>query len=68
VTARVWLASVDGVAVAGDSVWAIGHDGTLVEIDAASGRERHRWRRLAPLRDPTFTSAGGALAADGAGV
>jgi outer membrane protein assembly factor BamB len=68
VTARVRLAAVEGVAVGGDSVWALGRDGTLVEIDAASGRERHRWRRLAPLRDLTFTSAGGALAADRAGV
>jgi hypothetical protein len=68
VTARVRLAQVDGLAVAGESVWAIGHDGTLVEIDAASGRERHRWRRLAPLRDLTFTSSMNALAADRAGV
>jgi hypothetical protein len=58
------LTRVDGVTVVGDRVWAIGHDGTLVEIDAADGRERHRWRRLAPLRDISLDATTSPLVAD----
>jgi len=68
VTASVPLHAADGVAVHGGSAWAISHDGTLVELDAASGRERHRWRGLAPLGDSSFTFAASVLAPDRAGV
>jgi hypothetical protein len=64
VTAHVALASVDGLAPAAGNLWAIGHDGTLTQIDAASGRVRKRWPELAPLSDPT-TSSAKALVADG---
>jgi hypothetical protein len=68
VTARETLANVDGIAVTSGRVWTITHDGTLAELDAASARVRHRWRRLAPLSDPTYTYGTGVLAADRAGV
>ncbi len=68
VSAREPLANVDGVTVSSGTVWAISHDGTLAELDAASDRPRHRWRRLAPLSDLTFTYATSVLAADRAGV
>jgi putative pyrroloquinoline-quinone binding quinoprotein len=67
VTARVALASVDGLATAAGNLWVIGHDGTLTQIDAATGRVRQRWPRLAPLADPNTTGTK-ALVADGAGV
>ncbi len=68
VSPREPLANVDGVTVSSGTVWAISHDGTLAELDAASDRVRHRWRRLAPLSDPTFTYGTSVLAADRAGV
>jgi hypothetical protein len=67
VTARVALASVDGLATSAGNLWVIGHDGTVTRIDAASGRVRQHWPRLAPLADPN-TRATKALVADGAGV
>jgi hypothetical protein len=59
---------VDGVAVASGAAWAIDHDGTLLEIDAATARVRHRWRGLAPLGDPSFDWATHVLAPDRTGV
>jgi hypothetical protein len=68
VIAQVPSRRVDGVAVAAGSAWAIDHSGTLEEIDAASGRVRHRWPALAPLGDPSFDWATHVLAPDRAGV
>ena len=59
---RMPLRNVDGIAVARAAVWVIQHDGTVLEVDAATGRIARRWPQLAP------SSAGGssqhALAAD----
>jgi hypothetical protein len=67
VTARVTLTSVDGLAAGTETLWVLGHDGTLTQIDAASGRVRQTWPGLAPLSDPN-TRGTKALVADGAGV
>jgi hypothetical protein len=67
VTVRVALDSVDGLATAAGSLWVIGHDGTLTQIDAATGRIEKRWPKLAPLDNPE-TWGSKVLAADGAGV
>jgi hypothetical protein len=67
VTARLALSAVDGLATAGGNLWVIRHDGTLLRVDAASGRVRHRWPGLAPLADPE-TRGTKVLAADGDGV
>jgi hypothetical protein len=48
VTRRIDLANVDGVAQAGATLWAIQHDGTVVQLDAATGRIVRRWSQLAP--------------------
>jgi hypothetical protein len=66
-TASVTLASVDGLATAGEDLWALGHDGTVTRIEAADGRVRHRWPGLAPLSDPN-TSGTKALVADDGGA
>ncbi len=63
----VALPRVDGLAAAAGNLWAIGHDGTLTQIDRGTGRVRRRWPGLAPLADPN-TSATKALVADGTGV
>jgi hypothetical protein len=69
VTARIGLANVDGLAAAAGSLWALHHDGTLTQLDAASGRVRRRWPRLAPLSLADSTSWNAkALVADGAGA
>jgi hypothetical protein len=71
-TARVTVPgvnSVDGLAAAGGSVWALGHDGTVREVDAATGRVRRRWPQLAPLSLSDSTSMNtNALVADGTGA
>jgi hypothetical protein len=67
VTTRVALTSADGLATAAANLWVLGHDGTLTQIDAASGGIRQRWPGLAPLSDPN-TWGTKALVADGAGV
>ena len=67
VSARATLGSVDGLTAAGDNLWAIGHDGTLTQIDRAGGRIVQRWRGLAPLADPN-TRGTKVLAGDDAGV
>lgn len=69
VTARVPLATVDGMAAASGNLWVIGHDGTLTQIDAGNGRVRRRWPGLAPLSLSDSTSWNThALVADGTGV
>src|SRR3954468_18700508 len=68
ITAHIGVAStLDGLAPSPRSVWLLGHDGTVVQIDAKDARVRHRWPRLAPLSDPN-TNATKALAADAAGA
>jgi hypothetical protein len=67
VTARITLGGVDGLAAAGEHIWAIGHDGTLTQIDRVGRRVVNRWPGLAPLADPN-TRATKALAVDGGGV
>jgi hypothetical protein len=67
VTARVTLTSVDGLAAGTETLWVLGHDGTLTHIDAAGGRVRQSWPGLAPLSDPN-TRGTKALVSDGAGV
>ncbi len=47
-TGRIPLPSVDRVAVAEATLWAIQHDGTVAQIDAATGRIARRWPQLAP--------------------
>lgn len=64
-TQRIGLANVDQVAEAGGVLWVSQHDGTVVQVDAASGRVVRRWPSLAP------SDAGGdtpKLAADHDGV
>lgn len=64
-TQRIGLANVDQVAEAGTALWVIQHDGTVVQVDAATGRVVRRWPGLAP------SEAGGnpvKLAADQDGV
>jgi len=66
-TGSVALESIDGMAAAAGSLWVIGHDGTVTELDTATGRIRQRWPHLAPLADP-ITRATNVLSADSAGV
>ena len=47
-TGRIRLPNVDGVAVAGATLWVIQHDGTVAQIDAATWRIARRWPQLAP--------------------
>ena len=69
VTAHVALRTIDAMAAAAGSVWVLGHEGTLTQIDAANGDVRGRWPQLAPL---TLTDSVSwnteALVADGAGA
>lgn len=67
VTATVPIAGADAVVTGGGSLWALTHDGTVVQADPTSARVIQRHPRLAPLADPTSTGAK-ALAPDGAGV
>jgi hypothetical protein len=46
-TDRIDVPHLYGLAAAAGSTWGLGGDGTVVEVDAASGRVRHRWPRLA---------------------
>jgi DNA-binding beta-propeller fold protein YncE len=55
-TQRIGLANVDQVAEAGRVLWVIEHDGTVVQVEAASGRVVRRWPSLAPS-DATGESA-----------
>ena len=64
-TGRIPLPSVDRVAVAGTTLWVIQHDGTVAQIDAATGRIARRWPQLAPSdaggwSAPILADAGGA--------
>jgi hypothetical protein len=67
VSGRLALSSVDGLSTAAGSLWVMRHDGTLLHLDAATGRVRQRWPKLAPLADPE-TRGSKVLAPDGAGV
>jgi outer membrane protein assembly factor BamB len=46
-TRRVDVPHVYGLAAGGGAVWALGGDGTVVDVDAATGRVRDRWPRIA---------------------
>jgi hypothetical protein len=48
VSDRITFARTDGLALAGGTLWAVGHDGTVARIDAARARIEHRWPELAP--------------------
>jgi hypothetical protein len=45
---RLGLANVDAIAEARGTLWAIEHDGTVVQVDAPTGRVARRWPQLAP--------------------
>jgi hypothetical protein len=55
---------VDGVAEAGGVLWVAVQEGTIVEVDAATGRVIRRWHALAPSRG----APAGGLAADARGL
>lgn len=58
---RVDVRDVDAVAEAGGVLWAAVHDGTIVELDAATARVLRRWPALAPSDAPALAAdAGGA--------
>jgi YVTN family beta-propeller protein len=49
IRARVPINDSDGLAVGGASLWVVRHDGTVLRVDAASGRiARRQWPELAP--------------------
>jgi YVTN family beta-propeller protein len=66
ITHRIGVTDTDALALAGGTLWTIQHDGTVLRIDAASGRIARRWPQLAP------SSASGdsteAIVADRAGA
>ena len=47
-TARVPIQDIDGLALGGSMLWVVRHDGSVIRVDAASGRILHRWPQLAP--------------------
>jgi sugar lactone lactonase YvrE len=69
VTAHVALRSIDAMAAAAGSLWVLGREGTLTQIDAVTGQLRGRWPRLAPLTlSDSISWNTEALVADGAGA
>jgi hypothetical protein len=66
-TGRMPGITADAVALGDGSVWAIGHDGTVVEADPATARIRQRHAKLAPLANPDTMNTK-ALVADGTGA
>jgi len=67
VTARLGLTNADGLATTPRTLWVLDHDGTLTEVDAASGRTQQRWPGLGPLADPNTWNTK-AVVSDNAGV
>jgi hypothetical protein len=66
VSDRITFARTDGLALAGGTLWAIGHGGTVVRIDAARARIEHRWPELAP--SDAFSDSSDAIVADARGA
>jgi DNA-binding beta-propeller fold protein YncE len=63
-TDTIPLPNVDGVALGAGALWVIQHDGTVAQIDAATGRIARRWPQLAPSHAggwsaPVLPDAGG---------
>jgi outer membrane protein assembly factor BamB len=47
-TGRIGVRNVDGSVEAGGVLWVAVHDGSIVAVDARTGRVMHRWTALAP--------------------
>jgi sugar lactone lactonase YvrE len=65
-TGRLGVRNVDGVVEAGGVLWVAVHDGTIVQIDAATGRVVRRWPALAPSE--ATASGTGTIVADDRGA
>ena len=51
-TTRIELRSIDATAAAAGSLWVLGHEGTLTQVDAATVHVRGRWPQPALLPHP----------------
>jgi hypothetical protein len=63
---RIGVRDVDGTVEAGGVLWVAVHNGTIVQIDAGSGRVIRGWHALAP--SDAAASGAGALVADARGL
>jgi hypothetical protein len=68
VTARASLGQGAALAAKGDTLWALGTDGTVIAIDGGSGRVLYRLARLAPTFPDAFPATQNALVADATGA
>jgi DNA-binding beta-propeller fold protein YncE len=68
VTARPPFGQGAALAAHGDTLWALGTDGTVMAIDGGSGRVVYRLARLAPTRPDAFPVTQNALVADTTGA
>jgi sugar lactone lactonase YvrE len=66
IVGRIGVRNADGAVEAGGVLWVAVHDGTIVQIDAGSGRVVRRWRALAP--SDAAASGAGTLVADARGL
>jgi len=68
VTARASFGEGAALAVAGDTLWALGTDGTVMALDGSSGRVVHRLARVAPVDPDVIPDTQDALVADATGA
>jgi hypothetical protein len=64
VVRRIGIRNADGAVEAGGRLWVAVQEGTIVEVDAVTGRVIRRWPALAPSRG----APGGGLVADARGL
>jgi hypothetical protein len=65
-TTHVPFLRADGIAIEGDTVWAIAHTGTVAQLDGRTGRIVHRWPQAAA--SDASTNSENVLAPDAHGL